>query len=374
MKKLKNNGESGITIIALVVTVIVLSILIAISFSMLKKDDGAITKSKQTKATTEQAQFLQEAQAAFISYDQQAQKNTPLEYYLNKIGDADVEQITSNLWYVKRGNLGVTISKSGRIVEGKLELWDGTASTGIGGYGTPGEPFLIRNAKDLAFMSNAIANNATYTDKQGNTRQYSYACFKQENDIVLNDISEFERWDDEGFDTSSLNEYTTSNNDFCGGYDGNNNIIYGLYINQPAGNNIGFFRAVRTSDDESIKITDSYVKNLNFENAYVKAGNYLGGIISASAHYTTISNCSVSGKITNVKEYCGGIAGWIRYTNMINCKNFATVEATGKYIGGIAGWGESTGDYKMINNCENFGQISGLNYVAGIIGRTNSWL
>ena len=59
MKRMLKN-EIGITLIALVVTIIVLIILAGISISLVLGDNGIITKAKQAKAETEQAKVNEE--------------------------------------------------------------------------------------------------------------------------------------------------------------------------------------------------------------------------------------------------------------------------------------------------------------------------
>ena len=53
MKKMKR--DSGITLIALVVTIIVLLILAGVSISMLTGENGIITQAKKSKIETENA-------------------------------------------------------------------------------------------------------------------------------------------------------------------------------------------------------------------------------------------------------------------------------------------------------------------------------
>ena len=60
-KKMINNDE-GITLIALVVTIVVLLILAATSISMLSGDNGILQKSTDAKINTEKAQIIENAQ------------------------------------------------------------------------------------------------------------------------------------------------------------------------------------------------------------------------------------------------------------------------------------------------------------------------
>ena len=67
MKKLKKNQMSGITLIALVVTIIVLLILAGISIQMLTGDNGILTRAGDAKTMTDEAQIREKIQLAYHS-------------------------------------------------------------------------------------------------------------------------------------------------------------------------------------------------------------------------------------------------------------------------------------------------------------------
>ena len=58
-KEVKTRNK-GITLIALVVTIVVLLILAGVSISMLTGDDGIITKSKEARISTELSGYKEE--------------------------------------------------------------------------------------------------------------------------------------------------------------------------------------------------------------------------------------------------------------------------------------------------------------------------
>ena len=60
MKKIRNKKERGITLIALVVTIIVLIILAGISINLLFGNFGVVTKAKEAKNKMEAAQYEEE--------------------------------------------------------------------------------------------------------------------------------------------------------------------------------------------------------------------------------------------------------------------------------------------------------------------------
>ena len=62
MRKFKKNSTNGITLIALVITIIVLLILAGVSISMLTGDNGIITQAQKAKEKTEEAKIREEQQ------------------------------------------------------------------------------------------------------------------------------------------------------------------------------------------------------------------------------------------------------------------------------------------------------------------------
>ena len=67
MGKLKKNKNAGITLIALVVTIIVLLILAGISISMLSGDNSILKKAADSKKNTEESQIIEEAKIDFLA-------------------------------------------------------------------------------------------------------------------------------------------------------------------------------------------------------------------------------------------------------------------------------------------------------------------
>ena len=96
---------------------------------------------------------------------------------------------------------------------------------------------------------------------------------------------------------------------------------------------------------------------------------YVGGYIGYALGNCSVLECSNSTEInyTSKGDYIGGIAGYI-VGCVQNCTNSATVSAPdSSYVGGIAGYAISNGNYEW-SNCNNTGNVTGLDYVGGIIG------
>ena len=90
MRKHKKNQVSGITLIALVITIIVLLILAGISIMMLTGDNGILTRAGETKEATEEKEFKEQLQLEVMG-------NYNEEYKLNATTlKQDIENSISN--------------------------------------------------------------------------------------------------------------------------------------------------------------------------------------------------------------------------------------------------------------------------------------
>ena len=102
----------------------------------------------------------------------------------------------------------------------------------------------------------------------------------------------------------------------------------------------------------------------------VQGTSSVGGIVGR-AIASTISNCQASQKIKGSGDIVGGVCGSAEErTKVSDVKSYSTVEGV-DCVGGIIG--QTYGgipDY--IRNCLCFGDVTGRNYVAGIIGDVNN--
>ncbi len=182
-------------------------------------------------------------------------------------------------------------------------------------------------------------------------------------------------------------------NNFSGStFDGNNKIIYDLYINN-------------TSDFQGLfgRTVLSEIKNLTIKDAVVK-GNLVVGAIVGEINEKSISHChvvnsSIEGNArvgalagvltgsnvldsttdnkTEVKgsnNFIGGIAGEIysydyQIRGISDCNNYASVSTAGNEIGGIVG--NITGVVGIVR-CNNYGKINGAYRVGGIVGSADT--
>ena len=145
----------------------------------------------------------------------------------------------------------------------------------------------------------------------------------------------------------------TSSANFKGSFDGNGKIIRNMRVDTT---NIysGLFGYVKGSTIQNCVLTETEVIGESYAAGivgYIENGN--------------VTNCSVSGSVTGT-TIVGGICGIPKNSYVTKCTNYASVTATGTEgkAGGISG--DNRG---YIDNCVNFGDIKGTEYIGGITGQ-----
>lgn len=242
------------------------------------------------------------------------------------------------------------------------------------GSGTSEDPYLIEDPDDLAALSNS--------ENMG----YWGAYFEQTADITLPDVAG---------DDSNWIPIGDFDNKFTGTYDGGNNTIYNLTINDDFLTDIGLFGAIA-----------GIVKDLSLENAYISsildtttvciggiagvnggqilnchfngsisgaADSEVGGIagITTARDGSSIIQCSSSGNISgDDNAYCvGGIVGF-NYTLVSKCINNAEVTAGNLSTDDSVNVGGIAGAAGLVDKCYNTGNVSGGDgtNVGGLVG------
>ena len=121
----KLSKQSGITLVALVVSIIVLLILATVSVQVLTGDNGLLTKAEQAKNTTVEAEGLERLQLAVVaSHDKNGINTTLLVKNLSEINgltDINNQVITEDTAItlpksVKLNNIKYKIKKDGTVI------------------------------------------------------------------------------------------------------------------------------------------------------------------------------------------------------------------------------------------------------------------
>ncbi len=152
MKKI--NTTKGITLIALVITIIVLLILAAVSIATLTGENGILTKARTAKDATDEATAREKVQVAVLgSFD--------------KDGKLDLKQLKENLEkegitdFVENEDSSLTVNVDGYVI---TVTKDGEVSVATKGT-TPNVPSTVTEAKEQMYTFN---RNTQIQDGYGN--------------------------------------------------------------------------------------------------------------------------------------------------------------------------------------------------------------
>ena len=339
--------QKGITLIALVITIIVLLILAGITIATVTGDNGIIKNANDAKEQTEIAEEKEIVEKATV----QAMGNNKrgnlvedeLQEQLDKITDNgktevsdvgdefEVVFIDSNRYY--------TIDKDGNV-EGAYEIiedkYPGDITVGKDGEeldGSEEKPYEIWCIEDLVELSQNYGN-------------------------YINSSIELKRTLNFKSRLSYVNPETTEYNKFLG-----------------ADENISLIEALTTGKGfNPIEIFSGTLdgQNNTIENLYIERDGNVG-LINQIRDYTTIENMTITGEITSLNGWAGGFIAqyniYLQDVKIVNCHNKANIKSLGNTAGGIIG--NFKGVPHLIVNTSNAGNIVGKNGAGGILGASS---
>lgn len=131
---------------------------------------------------------------------------------------------------------------------------------------------------------------------------------------------------------------------FMGTFDGNGKLISNLYIDNPNTPYQGFFGYTKNAN----------LYNVGLVNITASGRNYTGGMV-AFAENTHMRDCYVNGGTLFALSYCGGLVGYQEQgTNSIISGCYNTCEVTGNdYVGGLVGFS----NYSTVRNSYVAGRV-----------------
>lgn len=332
--------QKGITLVALVITIIVLLLLAGVTISLLVGENGIITKAKEGGNRTQQAQEKEKielAVTASIMEDtdkltiEEGNLNTEL---MNEFGGEKEYTLTNN----QDGSFLIRIEKSKRTYY-------------IGNYGEViGEENMkkISNAEELKAFRDEVNSGNSYDG------WYVYLT----DNITLNNT---EIWEPIGLYPMNTTGPTDEENNkpFKGIFDGKNHTINGIDINT-TDKGQGFFGIVYKGTIKNITIG----KQNNFTVGGASAG-IVGYLYNGS-----IYNCINESDINSTGSYTGGIAGFAIENSVVEqCSNYGNIISNGITVGGIVGQLQQEA---IISKCINTGTIKATYNVGGITGYSTS--
>ena len=373
----KMQRKSGITLISLVVTIVILLILAGITIAALTGNNGLFIKVQEAKKETEQAE------------KEEKEKLGDMEDTINEYTTGtEVQQVTD---------------KNPGILEGT---------------GTEADPYTINSIEDLVFFANDVTKGNTYdgqTVKLGLSLDFNST--KSYVDPFRTDYTEY-GYDGElktlltsgeGFIPIGTNEsikddsnnVISSTKSFKGTFDGSNNTISNLYIqseNTTANEeyrglfaiNYGIIKnlgLINTNIITKGRIVTGSIAGINsneINNCFNNGGILkqdsdswapIGGISALIGESATIKNCYNSAEITrinsgsNANATAGGIVGQSSQGAVLieKCYNrgniIVTAEKVGINAGGIIGYSRNE-----VKNCYNLGRIEATSNVSQSVG------
>ena len=223
-------------------------------------------------------------------------------------------------------------------VDGAGEVWDGEVDTSW--YQADATEFQIATAEQLAGLAKLV--NAGYTF-EGKTIRLTA-------DILLNDISDWESWNETTPPTNTWTPIGTNwKNPFAGTLDGDGHSVSGICINSEADCQglVGYLGRGGT------------LQNLGVKASYIKGGKRVGGVCGTNSG--TVTNCYNTGNVKG-NNYVGGVCG-DNYRTVTNCYNTGSVEGNNS-VGGVCGYNNRT-----VTNCYNTGSVESNWYVGGLCGQ-----
>lgn len=255
-------------------------------------------------------------------------------------GDATSESYTITLTVISGdNNYNIMGAETAEI-----SLFTGGSSTTVE-YANQTEDgnYTISNAEQLVTLAEKVNEGTSYSD----------SIFTLLNDINLSSVC----GETEGNWTPIGNSQTTP---FSGAFDGNSNVISGLYISGNLSNQ-SLFGYLNSAEIKNLTVDGELINS-------TKNALNIGGI-AANAVNSNFINCTNKVDISSTAvafKQIGGIVGNGTGLTFDNCMNEASITApTSTIIGGIIGTGN---DNITFNNCTNEGNIIAKDTIGGIIG------
>ena len=422
--------KSGFTLIELLAVIVILAIIALIATPIVL---DIIEDSKNSSIKRSAELYLDAVEQAIAT----SAMNDGLEdgtYIIDSKGNLKYKDKTIKV-DVKNYNFeyGILVIEQGQIKDikliqnekvttgkelNKIDKWDGKTvkevtadSNGI---------YHITKASELAWVAQKVNSGETF---EGKTISLDASL----------DLGG--RYDKDGnkLGTEWIPIGTKKSNDeifpFKGTFEGNNNVISGIYINKPLeesleNQNLGLFGYVDTATINNLTIKDSYIKgydnigilggyiannsnvsnivvdnvgivvyqksgviigtadnyvkmvNLNSYNSsitgsYWRIGGVIGSILNNSELINSYSDSIIKNENTIDYLSLGGIVGHISDNSIIdNSVSEALITSNGSSIGGIAGHVQRIG---IIKNSKSYTKMSGKSSLGGIVGSSSGF-
>jgi len=206
--------------------------------------------------------------------------------------------------------VGLTLCSGVAAAEPLVDL---DPETDLAGNGTESDPYQIGNSSELQAITGNLSANYTLTSSI--------------------DASNTSAWNGgAGFEPIG-----NSTDPFTGSFDGREQTISGLYINQTTDDAVGLFGSADGAEIERVGLDSVSIVG----NASVGADIFVGGLVGNMSG--TVSNSSVTGTVDG-SDTAGGLVGHLRGT-VTNSYANSSVDG-GSFVGGLVGQTATTGEIR----------------------------
>ena len=408
---------NGITLIALVITIIILLILAGIVINLTIGENGIIKKASQGGEKYEEATAREKLELALV--DLQAQKvidstyneTTYIDNYLGNKGMTVIgDKVTVDGWQfeIDRSVPKIVIGLGKGEMQESSQIAINTAVTNAVDYTKATIKIEITSEEDIRsiqingeeievptkvdgkyIIEKEVSNNGNYIINAKNTKnEYKTAKVEvtevsEDMDIqtteqlvafrervnkgatyegrtvrLINDLNLMSVCGETKGNWEPIGNYAENNSHpFKGTFEGNNHTIDYLYINT-TNDYQGLFGYVEKGTIKGIVIGS---------NSSITGGNCTGGIVGF-IESAVVQNCGNNGQITSTGYNAGGIIGQADNSNLETCYNKTNIIANSS-AGGIVGyiWISQSGEYDL-KNSYNEGNITAGSFAGGITG------
>ena len=417
--KNKSQKNKGITLIALIITIIILLILAGVTMNLVIEDNGLINNSKNSKTKSEISQEKETIQLAInaLKMNKEVDKimATNIAEEINKEGkrvSAQGDYITfikSKREYVitqDDGEIGINETQSTKVNDptpGKLDYDSNTNS------------YTIYSIEDLVEFANKVNSGENFENATiylgcslDFYSRYSYAL---ESSLKPGGLME-QVTSGEGFPTlgdywyrvRDLTDYSFKDTfpiTFKGTFNGKNNTISNMYINREMRvvrsnldenkllyeyyNTCLSFMGLNEGTIENLKMNSSHIsgsgnataiainnngriKNIEISSLDIDTQNYAAGCSMQNVSNTSTIDSVTVKKGSKIKSN-SGIACIVNYNlgTLSNSNNYAdiTQENSITYVAGIVSYNYPTG---TVRKCSNYGNIIGEKFSNAFLG------
>ena len=362
----KIKERKGITLIALVVTIVLILILAGITVGMVTSDNGILKETKNAKqqaeidnekSIVERAKMLamMRSKNGAITYDifEPALKDEAGKISTDVSDAGDIIEVlftNSNRYY--------EIDQDGNVSEPQEVQKDenaGDITKGGRCDGSEEKPYEINCIEDLVVLSNIVNGNGIKFENGQAVEITMNDKFQGKNVILMRTLNFNSKY---SYEDSNSTKFGDLNQD---------GIVENIKteLTKTEENCTGFTPIGIASDNRGYRFEGKFEgKNNAVNNIYIKtSGNagLFGGVWDA-----TIKDLTVSGDITSTNANAGGIIG-DGLSHVYNCCNKALINGS-YFAGGIGGRVWNTHAKALIENCKNSGDIYGTNVAGGIVG------